>query len=247
MRFVGIDLAWSDRHPTGFAVLEGGPRRVRLLEAGLLQTDAEIIAGVMRHADGPLQVAIDAPLVVPNPAGTRPGDRQVASLFGKYRAGPHPANRTVLARRHGRIRGEDLAAMLEKEGLAHDPSPGRGSPRRFFEVYPHPAIVALLGLEERLRYKSGWPRATRLRAFRELAEGLAGLRQPQIDFGGEGFRVGAAGLRGVALKSYEDRLDAIVCAYVAARYWSRPQDCACLGTREAGYIVTPLLPGMLAA
>lgn len=53
----------------------------------------------------------------------------------------------------------------------------------------------------------------------------------------------ARGLRGGRFKDYEDRLDAILCAYVAAHYWTwGTRRCAIVGTLEGGYIVTPMTP-----
>ena len=68
MHFVGIDLAWGDRNPTGLAVLDDGGR---LLHVETVRTDEEIVAALAPY-DGPVLVAFDAPLVVTNPTGNRP-------------------------------------------------------------------------------------------------------------------------------------------------------------------------------
>jgi predicted RNase H-like nuclease len=96
------------------------------------------------------------------------------------------------------------------------------SPPGLIEVYPHPALVLLANAPERLRYKvskvrSYWPHSTtaerRTLLFQEWARIITLLE---------------AKIRGVAnalpmppdaygtnLKSYEDMVDAIVCAWVA--------------------------------
>ncbi len=54
-------------------------------------------------------VAIDAPTLVPNETGRRPAEAECQRLFGRYQAGPHPANRS---RYKGDIRGEIIAREL---------------------------------------------------------------------------------------------------------------------------------------
>lgn len=236
-QFVGLDLAWRPGNPSGWAVLEGDRAGVRLVESGTVATDEEILSALDR-LDGAVHVAIDAPLVVPNETGTRPGDRALAARFSSARAGPHTANRALL-RHAGVIRSESLAAALEARGFAHeDPQQPASSPRRFFEVYPHPAMVSLFDLPERLRYKAKFPRATRLRAFAEMIRHLHGVREPPLDLGAQALR--ASDHRGRALKAFEDRMDAIVCAYVAARWTLRPAGCEVFGTLRDGYVITPV-------
>lgn len=49
-------------------------------------------------------------------------------------------------------------------------------------------------------------------------------------------------LRGRALKALEDRLDALVCAAMAAVLAANPGACEILGTLAEGYVVVPRLP-----
>ena len=48
MHFVGVDLAWGERKPTGLAVLDG---RGRLLHVSTLRTDDEIIDAVRPYVE----------------------------------------------------------------------------------------------------------------------------------------------------------------------------------------------------
>ena len=93
MRFVGIDLAWSPRNPSGGAVLSADGRV--LASTSALGGDNEVLDFVAEALprNSPGLVAIDAPLSVPNETGARPCDRQVASIFSRYDAAPYPANR----------------------------------------------------------------------------------------------------------------------------------------------------------
>ena len=95
--FIGIDLAWSDRNPTGVAVI----RDERLVAySGTLVTDGEILRFVQEHLDAknPAVVAIDAPLRVPNESGSRPCDRALSKAWRRFEAGALPANRRLLGR-----------------------------------------------------------------------------------------------------------------------------------------------------
>ena len=47
-------------------------------------------------------------------------------------------------------------------------------------------------------------------------------------------------MRGKALKTYEDTLDALLCAFLAAHYWTwGAERNEMIGTMAGGYIVTP--------
>ncbi|MGL5809655.1 MAG: DUF429 domain-containing protein, partial [Nocardioides sp.] len=132
VRFIGLDLAWGLRKPTGVAVLDESGR---LLELRSVSSDDEVLAALRGHADGDCLVAIDAPLVVENPTGNRPAEAALNRDFGRFQAGAHPSN-TGKPEFAGQPRGARLAASL---GLDIDPH--STSARRAIEVYPHPAIV----------------------------------------------------------------------------------------------------------
>jgi predicted RNase H-like nuclease len=115
-------------------------------------TDDEICAWLEPHLRGPALVAVDAPLIVRNAAGTsRHCDRVITSVFGSSHAGTHSANLGIASFAAG-IRAERLASRL---GIGTDPVLSPGEPlRRMIEVYPHPAMVSLFGLRFTLKYKA---------------------------------------------------------------------------------------------
>jgi len=89
MRFVGLDLAWSSRNPSGVVVLASGEEGVWIpthWSAGL-KDDQELL-GFIREAVGmePALIAIDAPLIVLNETGTRPCDRELSQAYRKRRS-----------------------------------------------------------------------------------------------------------------------------------------------------------------
>lgn len=247
MYAVGIDLAWSPRNGTGLAVAETRESRWEVREAtSNLGTNRKIIDVLLKHvAEKPAIIAIDAPLVVPFEKRGREGDRLVTKLFGTYDAGVYPATRFYLGR-YGGKRIWDLVEDLEKAGFRHDCHVEPGQPARtFFETYPHAASVALFGLRKTLKYKTRQGRRyeTRWREFRKLESRLRGLSKVEPAMAGvESFFVAdVRSLRGGKLKEYEDRLDAILCAYIAAYYWTwGTRRNAIVGSLEGGYIVTPM-------
>lgn len=242
--FIGIDLAWSRRNPSGGAVIVDG----RLVDwRGNLGDDGELIAYVGQWV-GPSDaavVAVDAPLRVPNLSGARACDRAVTAAWGRYHAGAHPANRGLLAR-DGDVRGETLVRLLaDALGFGESAPIVAGSGvRAVCEVYPHVAHVSLFGLAERFRYKAkpGWDHATRWTAFAQYQAALAGLAtaDPPLRASEALTALDVVGRRGRALKRVEDGLDALTCAYVAAYAWRHgPPGQIVYGDVASGHILAP--------
>ena len=89
MHFVGLDLAWGEKNNTGVAVVDSDGR---LLHVGAAHDDASIEAAVEPYVSGDCLVAIDAPLIVRNPTGSRPCETALNRDFHGFEAGAHPAN-----------------------------------------------------------------------------------------------------------------------------------------------------------
>ena len=251
MFFLGIDLAWSTKNGTGLVLLEGDKKQAKLVKHALAYSDKEIMDFVKENiGEKKALIAIDAPLTVPNETGRRLAEEEVGKLFRKYNAGAHPANRTRLSSWTGSIRGEDITNLLTKEGFKHDPNLKQfEETRKTFEVYPHPSIVVLFNLPKILQYKNKPHRDYEFRwnEFRKYQEHLKELEKakPSLKLPPEITSRSLKGLKGNALKDYEDTLDGVLCAYIAYYYWANPSKCAILGSVEKGYILTPVFDGML--
>ncbi len=243
MHFVGIDLAWGERKPTGLAVLDRGGL---LVHVSTVQTDDEIAAALEPFVAGDCLVAIDAPLIVRNPTGNRPAEAALNRDFARFDAGAHPAN-TGKPEFSRAPRGATLSRRL---GLDMDPRSGRS--RRAIEVYPHPATVALFRLGRTLKYKNkpGRDRSTlraELQVLMDLVEGLSAADPAiRVDGPGSGWpdlvEAVAKAERKSQLRVVEDQVDAVVCAYVALFATRAPERTTTYGSFEDGYIVTPTLP-----
>ncbi len=249
MQFVGVDLAWGDRRPTGLAVLD---------EDGYLQhvsaadTDEAIVATLEPYVEGGCLVAIDAPLIVSNARGNRPAEAALNKDFAGFDAGAHPSN-TGRPEFREQPRGARIAARL---GLDINPRSGRA--RRAIEVYPHPATVALFRLGRTLKYKNKPGRdleqlRSELIVLLGLLEGLASADPPLLVSGRPTDRPAVTAWQGLRsavekagrkseLRVVEDQVDAVICAYVALFATRLPERTTTYGDFATGYIVTPTLP-----
>ena len=219
-RLIGIDLAWSERNGTGCVELVEHEGKLTLTRVDVLRSIDEIVQWIKPEV-GDWVVAIDAPLVVCNKTGSREAEKQVGRRYGKFHASAHSAN---WGRFDGYHRGGKLLGRLAGcggklvEHLSHV-----SSGRLAFETYPHPAMVELFWLDQIIKYKKGQVAAKR-RGQQQLADAIWTSfcdkdADPSLASSAE-LRELLSGprpdLRGDDLKHREDRLDAVVCAYVAA-------------------------------
>ncbi|MFA6299687.1 MAG: DUF429 domain-containing protein, partial [Nocardioides sp.] len=118
MHYVGIDLAWGERQPTGVAVLDDD---ARLMSIAAVRSDEEIAAALAPYVSDPCLVAIDAPLIVTNPTGSRAAEQLLSKDFRRFEAGAHPSNLGKPEFADG-TRGARVCALL---GLDMNPRSGR--------------------------------------------------------------------------------------------------------------------------
>lgn len=229
MRIAGVDLAWGDRRPDGVCVLEVNRQRARVLALGLPQGDDELLAFLDHHLGGARAfIAMDAPVVCRNLDGARPVDRLTHVHFGRFKAGAHPCN-LARCRRPPRV-----AARLVERGFTI----GTNGGRVLAEVYPHPAMVRLFGLSERIPYKRGRI-AARRREFRRLQTELHACLTahfPALEMSAELSRL--LGLPWT--KNVEDQTDAFFCALIGYWHWRhRGAKTEVLGDLATGFILVP--------
>ncbi|MEO7236531.1 MAG: DUF429 domain-containing protein [Lapillicoccus sp.] len=234
---VGIDLAWNVNARTGIAVVDA---HGALLSSTAVRTDGEIDAWLAPWLPSVATVAVDAPLVVTNPTGMRDAERAVTRAYGRFHAGCHASNRSMVYMDPPRA-----WALAHRYGWAVDPGHvGRIGAPGCVEVYPHPATVSLFGLERVLKYKKG-PVATRRVALLELVHHLETLEVLRLPGHPRWVWVRAVveqATRPVQLDAVEDEVDAVLCAHLA---WLWDGDRASLhvyGGSDGGFIVAPPPP-----
>ena len=238
MHFIGIDLAWGNRNPTGLAHLVSDGSGCRLVRADRLTTDGEILEWVEACGGNDVWLGIDAPIIARNPPGTsRPADKMVSTRFGRYHAGVYPANRVRCERP---VR---LCRKLRRRGFSSNPFlPGREG-RRQLEIFPHLVQVAFFERPRIIKYKKG-PVSARQAGLSEFQTAigtyLTGQDPPLLPSRelSHLLREDPKALRGAALKSLEDRLDALLCAYTAFYFhtWGETR-CEVIGDHAQGYII----------
>jgi predicted RNase H-like nuclease len=245
MKFLGIDLGWSSS-PSGLCCLEfqNGSlslQDLRREDSISAKRSSEHTSDILNWIDNCVPdnqagiIAVDAPTLIPNQTGMRLPDRLAHQYFGRYHAGCYPANlhRPFAARTVG------FGLSLEARGFHHAPTIEPQKPGRYqIEVFPHPAMIHLFGLNQILKYKKG--------TLAERRSELAKLRQyileilPTLDPSLRLDSLPEIPLKGTELKALEDQLDSLICAYVAAHWWVWGVDRNwVLGDRQEGYIVVP--------
>ena len=238
---IGIDLAWAPKNPTGLAVATITPDDVRVLTTTTAKTNAEILDFIRPHLSDALTIAIDAPTIVPNETGMRPVERGLLrdKTLLKAHATAYPANRTRLGEYNGGIpRGEELIRLLREsfQVLEVGLPPARHDGLYAMEVFPLAAMVRLFSLTEPLPYKAKKGRSPELcrAGLSSVIERLQALTSPALTIPDN---LCVNGQVGSKLKGIEDRVDAVVCAYLAAL--ASLGQAECLGDTRTGYIVMP--------
>ncbi len=250
---LGIDAAWTPRQPSGVALAKSVGKKWRVLAvapsyetflalAGRTPVDwmvrshpgstpnvEQLLSAARTLAGAPVDlVTIDMPVATTAIVARRVADNLVSSRFGAQRCGTHSPSPT----RPGPL-GKRLTRAFATQGYPVATSATRpGTPKRLLEVYPHPALVTLLGCNERFKYKVSksrkfWREASVAERYelllgqfslilealkRELGPVPLALPSPQPPKPLS------------SLKQFEDALDALVCVWVGTRYLARAVD-----------------------
>ncbi|MGB3652874.1 MAG: DUF429 domain-containing protein [Rivularia sp. (in: cyanobacteria)] len=244
MKFLGIDLGWKSQ-PSGLCYLELIDGKLQLQDLNRLDAIADILAWVDNcvNADESAIIAVDAPTLIPNATGSRLPDKLTHKHFGKYHAGCYPANLGLAFAQ----RTVNFGLELESRGYLHAPTMEAQKLGRYqVEVFPHPAIVQLFGLERILKYKKGriGDRHLELTKLYNYINDILPTLEPSLNKDINShflhFEFLISTCTGKILKAAEDKLDSFICAYVAAYwwYWGEQRNLV-LGDANTGYIVIP--------
>lgn len=236
MKLAGIDLAWrGEKNPSAIAVgsLNGSQLSLEQLEPAIfsLSSVSEFISSVAELSG----IAIDAPLIIENKAGQRDCERLLGRDYGSRKASCHTSNKSL----YPESLSVNLSSFLELKGFQH-----LASDKWQIECYPHPAIIECFGLPERLAYKKGKVSSKKSGQVAlanyilnleyssvlklKLPEHLKSLLSAHY----------IHSLKGNALKTNEDALDAIVCLYIAGLYQTKVSGVT-YGDFRRGYIWVP--------
>lgn len=249
MKFIGIDLGWSTG-ASGLCSLQWQNNQLQLLDLDRKNSIAEILTWIDTSItpNQPAIIAVDAPTLIPNLTGMRLPDRLTHKHFGRYHAGCYPAS---LSRPYAQ-KTVEFGLSLEAKGFIHAPTIEAQKPGRYqIEVFPHPATINLFKLDQILKYKKGKlaDRQLELQKLRQYLADILPILQPSLNLTTNEtthLRLSAC-ISGseipstmATFKALEDKLDSLICAYIAAHwwYWGLEKNLV-LGDRTTGYIVIP--------
>lgn len=237
MKLAGIDLGWKGKG-TNSAMTIGELQKKDFYIIDVitpLRTIDEVAKALFVHSDI-FGLAIDAPLIVNNYSGQRTCERLLSSDYGSRKASCHSSNLTL----YPNPAGVDLAKKLILKGYSH----ASLSDKFIIECYPHPAIIEIFGLSERILYKKGRVLIRRsgqkslVKLISKLSKSL--ILMLDIPNNLRSFISPAIinNLKGKSLKENEDALDSIICAYIAALFKLNVQS-QTFGDKKDGYIYVP--------
>jgi predicted RNase H-like nuclease len=232
---LGVDAAWTANGSSGLCLmqLEKGSKPAVLqlarsyqeFQEGEIKWNEKATASAPRLDEiirqigrTPEVVALDIPLSPAPITGYREADRQIARRYSRMGAAVHSPTKD----RPGKI-AEMLYHQLTASGVSWAGVGAKPDQPYFMEVYPHVTIIELLQLDYRLPYKvqkkgQYWKEATAEERYRKsirqlkfLKKGIeTELQNPLDEFLPELQESEKYTIH--FLKSYEDLLDAIICA-----------------------------------
>jgi len=216
--FIGVDLGWYGK-PSVLASLTFDGVALHLRKIARVESVDEIFAWIEAEAGQESAVAaVDAPLVIPNLTGIRTAEREMNRDYRRFHAGCHAANlgRPFAANVISFSRRLASLGFSHGAGFSHGVAATARPEGRFqIEIHPHAATVSLFGLDRIVKYKRG-TREERARGLRRLRllmmkrlptlEPSLSLRLPSVPATGN-------------TKPLEDRIDAVMAAYIGAYWW----------------------------
>ena len=176
----------------------------KLLEAAGELTDAQIAL-----------VVADIPLARGPILGRRCADREVSKAFGGQGCSTHspsPARPGLLS--------EQLRDGFQKHGFQLATNLGQLRSQALIETYPHPALLSLMNAEYRVQYKAKsttkyWPDDDKPTRMKKLLDTLRAVRGKLChEIAGIDFEIPESSEKFSDLKSIEDKIDALICAWV---------------------------------
>ncbi len=241
MKFIGVDFGWTSG-ASGLCCLILQNNQLKILDLTTILEIDKILAWIDTwvSADAPAMIAVDAPTIINNQTGMRLPDKLTHKHFGRYHAGCYPANLNLAFS----DRTVGFSQSLTARNFAHAPTIIPKKLGRYqIEVFPHPATINLFGLDKILKYKKGKirDRALELNKLRTYIIQVLPQLEPALDLSSlKKIPAIPQKVTGKQLKTIEDKLDSLICAYVAAHwwYWGKAKNIV-LGDIDNGYIIIP--------
>ena len=244
---LAIDAAWTVKEPTGISLLEHSGECWRSVAVAPSYADfyalasgqkidwdnkpqgetpdiERLLSAATRLLDNhPVSlITVDMPISTIPITGRRQAERAISRAYGAMGCAAHSPS----AQRPGNISSLYTEGCLRQGYPLGITTTSVGQGNTLLEVYPHPALIRLMGADYRLPYKAAksskyWPddtateRKSRLvKLYTDILEALSqhisgiSLNLPS-DLIGRPFS---------HFKRYEDAIDALVCGWVGVKY-----------------------------
>jgi predicted RNase H-like nuclease len=230
---LGIDAAWTSHHPSGVALIRQvelakwesvrvsccyeefiGLSNISETEYGKVPVKA-LLEAARRCAGTDVKLVVaDIPLATKLIDRRRFSDDEISRLFGVKGCSAHSPSPT----RPGRI-SQEIHDGFQQNGFLLATSPGKLSNHSLIETYPHPALLSLTGAKYRVEYKVNkskkyWPYLDLKERWAKIIENLEAILAKLTVIHGIDFEVPKDAQGFSALKPVEDKIDALVCAWV---------------------------------
>jgi len=237
---LGIDAAWTERNPSGVALVEVRGESTRAIfaapsyasfcdgrrpdwtarQTGGVGDPGALLEAAQRLASLPIRcVAVDMALSLTPIVARRVADNETSRAFAREWCGTHSPSATRPGRVSDLLR-DGFTSRGFRLAVKGEPLP----PDTLVEVHPHAALVRLLGEERRLpyklarmrRYNADAPREDQKRLLLETWRRIIKAIDAEVNGAAALLPADYASLRPSRLKAVEDTLDAIVCAWIGA-------------------------------
>jgi predicted RNase H-like nuclease len=244
MKYIGIDLAWTDRNETGICILND-KGMVEYLDASVF-SNGEILSILQQNCAGSLSIGIDAPLIVKNLEKSRMAERDFMRYrFHGHRLSVFNVSRNYLIRVYGRIRGEELALMILQKipGFIVSTIPSEQK-NTIIETFPSAVCCGMFPEIYPVKYKikPKVPFESTRSHMKILLHSLEQLERKEKKISGLIDKIDwlPENLSRKKYKHTEDMLDAFLCAYGLFCIGKNMASPIVFGNTDEGFITVPV-------
>jgi len=239
MKIIGIDLAWATEKNTS-AIAIGELSKAGFYISKIIDSvlGLDNIINIIDGEKDAVGIAVDAPLIINNMTGQRECEKALSKVYAGRRAGCHASNQTL----YPNAPSVQLSENLLAKGFIHL---GMSQQKNWqIEIYPHPAIIEIFNLKQRLLYKKGKVEDKKQGQIKlaGLINSLSQSTQLKLTLCAEAndflSATSISSKKGLKLKQNEDALDSIICAYIGALY-AKQINSSIFGDNQNGYIYVP--------
>lgn len=241
----GFDSAWAGESPGAICAISFDDHGDAVFNPPELVSFDEALCYINKHKQLYVRtvVAMDQPIIVPNPSGMRPVERLAGSVLGYTGGGVQPANTA-----NANMFGPEAPIWEFKKSLGanEDPERARDTDCGLFlmEVFPALALPGLhapfAGRYRAPKYNPGKPSTFCISDWDAVVEVVVQTAHDlQLEPCANWCKKFLAASN--PQKSDQDKLDSVMCVLIGCIWLAHDRSCSMLlGDLETGYMVTPV-------